>query len=80
MDDTFLVITKNKLKMLVNVLNKYHNRLKFTHEVKNNEESNFLDISVKNWTNGTVKLDLLKKTLFLEDMWIFNLLILFMLK
>ena len=64
MDDTFLVITKNELKMFVNVLNKYHNRLKFTHEVENNEESNFLDISVKKRTNGTVKLDLLKKNAF----------------
>ena len=27
-DDTFLIITKNKLKMLVNLLNKYHTRLK----------------------------------------------------
>ena len=65
MDDTFLVIAKNKLKMLVNVLNKYHNKLTFTHKVENNEELNFLDISVKNQTNGTEKLDLyIKKNAF----------------
>ena len=57
-DDTFLVISKNKLKMLVNLLNKYHIRLKFTHEVEINNELSFLDILVKKQTNGTVKLDL----------------------
>ena len=60
-DDTFLVISKNKLKMLVNLLNKYHIRLKFTHEVEINNELRFLDILVKKQTIGTVKLDLLKK-------------------
>ena len=43
--------------MFVNLLNKYHNILKFLHEVEINNELSFLDILVKKQKNGTVKLD-----------------------
>ena len=54
--------------MLVNLLNKYQIRLRFTHEVEINNELSFLDILVKKQTNGTVNLDLYKKMVFPEDM------------
>ena len=55
---TFIIIAKNKLKLLLKFVNNYHPRLKFTHETENNNSINFLDVLVIENEDYTVFIDL----------------------
>ena len=63
-DDSFLIIAKNKLNMLVNLVNSFHNRLQFTYETESNSKINFLDIMVIKNTDGALIFDLYRKPTF----------------
>jgi len=45
-DDIFLIIPRNKVDIVLEIFNKYHSRLKFTHEIEINNSLNFLNVSV----------------------------------
>lgn len=60
-DDSIIIIAKNKLNMLLTWLNKYHSRLKFTYEVENNNKINFLNLEILKNHDGTIGFDLYKK-------------------
>jgi len=45
-DDIFMIIPAKKLNSVLTTFNSYHSRLKFTHELKNNNMLNFLNTSV----------------------------------
>ena len=48
-DDTFLLISKDRIHYILTMLNSYHKRLKFTYELENNNCLNFLNIlGIKN--------------------------------
>ena len=53
-DDSFIVIAKNKLNMLMNSKNSFHNSLQFTYEKEHNSQNNFLDIMVIKNSNGAL--------------------------
>ena len=57
-DQSFIIIAKNKLKLLLKFVNNYHPRLKFTHETENNNSINFLDVLVIENEDYTVFIDL----------------------
>ena len=60
-DAFFMIISKNKLKLLLKFVNYYYPRLKFTHETENNNSINFLDVLVFNNEDRTVSLTYIKK-------------------
>ena len=62
-DNFFLIITKNKLNMLLNLVNNMHKRLKFTYEIEDNNRLSFLDIMVIGNKNTSISLDLFKKNI-----------------
>ena len=45
-DDSFIIIAKNKLKLLLKFLNSYRPLLQFTHEIEKYNSISFLDVSV----------------------------------
>ena len=68
-DDSFIVIIKNKLLVLLSYLNNYRDRLNFTckKEGEKQEKKNqilFLDVLVKIEFDGSLKLDLYKNPTF----------------
>ena len=67
-EDSFIVIMKNKLSMLLNYWNNFHERLKCTFEKEGEKleknSINFLDILIKRNFDGTVCLDLYNKPTF----------------
>ena len=44
--DTFLVIPANKIEFLVTLFNSYHDRLRFTYEIENNNSLSFFNINL----------------------------------
>jgi len=45
-DDIFLITPKNKVDLILRTFNGYHPRLRFTHELENNNSISFLNTSV----------------------------------
>jgi len=45
-DDIFLIVPRNKVDLTLEIFNGYHPRLKFTHELENNNSLSFLNTSV----------------------------------
>ena len=60
-DDSFIIIAKNELNLLLKSINNYHPRLQLTHEIENNNQLNFLDTLVIKNQDNTVSIDLYKK-------------------
>ena len=67
-DDSFIIIIKNKLPLLVKYLNSVHSRLKFTVEKEGEKQEknkiSFLDLLVERKQDGSIILDLYKKKTF----------------
>ena len=53
-DDTFLIVDKNSINLIVNVFNSYDMNLKFTHEIENDKKISFLDVMVINDNNKII--------------------------
>jgi len=51
-DDIFLIIPRNKVDSILKIFNEYHPRLKFTHELENNNTLSFLNTSVIRGSDG----------------------------
>ena len=68
-DDSFIVIIKNMLTILLNYLNNVHNRLKFTFEKEGEKQEknkiSFLDLLIERGRDERLSLDLYKKKSFL---------------
>jgi len=45
-DDIFAIIPRDKIDTMVNIFNSYHERLKFTYELENNNKISFLNTTV----------------------------------
>lgn len=45
-DDTILIVHKEHIDLIISVFNSYHNELQFTHEIQNNNQINFLDVTL----------------------------------
>ena len=61
-DDTFALIEKNKVEMVLNTLNGFHNSIKFTYEKECSNEIAFLDVKVKRYMDSPLlKTDLYRK-------------------
>ena len=57
-DDTFFIIPKDKIDYVLKKFTAYHPRLKFTHEIENNNSIPFLNFKIirdKDGINYTVK-------------------------
>ena len=70
-DDSFIVIIKNKLPLLVKFLNNVHCRLNFTVEKEEEKQDknkiSFLDLLVERKQDGSITLDLYKKKTFSRE-------------
>ena len=54
-DDTLIIIPKNKIDFVVSVFDSYHDRLKFTHELEKVNTLNFFNISlIRNYDNSII--------------------------
>ena len=54
-DDTFLIIPKNKIKFVLDTFNSYHERIKFTIEIEKDNKLNFLDMHlIRNNSEGSI--------------------------
>lgn len=53
-DDTFLIIPKDKLQTVFNTFNKFHPRIQFTIESEDNHQLNFLDINIHRDNQGNI--------------------------
>jgi len=62
-DDIFMIISANKLNLVLTTFNSYHPRLQFTHEVENNNMLNFLNTSVIR-DNGNIITNWFRKPTF----------------
>ena len=45
-DDTFTIIDASKTDTVTNQINNFHNQIKFTHEKKQDDQINFLDVKI----------------------------------
>lgn len=45
-DDSFWVVKRTEVNHILDILNSYHDRIKFTVEIENNKQINFLDITI----------------------------------
>ena len=45
-DDSFIIIVKNNLKLLIKFLNNYYPRLSFTYEIEKYNSISFLDVAL----------------------------------
>jgi len=53
-DDIFLIIPKSKIETVLKTFNEYHPRLKFTHELENNNSISFLNTLVMRGEDGRI--------------------------
>ena len=51
-DDTFTFIKVNEIENVKEILNKFHEDIKFTHEVEKNSSISFLDVKVTRKNDG----------------------------
>ena len=65
-NDSFIIIARNKLKLLLRFLNSYHPRLQFTHEIGKDNSLSFLDVLVKKNPDTSISVDLYKKSIASE--------------
>ena len=63
-DDTFLLIPKEKIYYILTMFNSYHKRLQFTYELENNNCLNFLNISVIKNSDNTISTNWFRKETF----------------
>ena len=45
-DDSLMIVDKDKIDIVLEIFNSYHDRLNFTHELQNNNSINFLNITI----------------------------------
>ena len=45
-DDSLMIVDKNKIDTVLEIFNSYHKSLNFTHELQNHNSINFLDITI----------------------------------
>ena len=45
-DDSLMIVDKDKIDIVLEIFNSYHDILNFTHELQNNNFMNFLDIKI----------------------------------
>ena len=62
-NDSFIIIAKNKLNLLLRFLNSYHSRLQFTHEIGKDNSLRFLDVLVIKNPDASISIDLFKKSI-----------------
>lgn len=60
-DDTFTFVKKGELENVLNILNSFHEDIKFTHEIERNQCISFLDVKVIRQSNGTFKTSVYRK-------------------
>ena len=60
-DDTFTFIKERDIKNVEEILNNFHNSIKFTHEIEKNDEIVFLDVKILRKSDGTFETDVYRK-------------------
>ena len=60
-DDTFLIIPKDKIDYVLDKFNAYHPRLKFSHETENNNSIPFINFKIIRDNDGTIFTDWYRK-------------------
>jgi len=60
-DDIFLITPKNKVDLILRTFNGYHPRLRFTHELENNNSISFLNTSVIRLGDGRLITNLVQE-------------------
>ena len=63
-DDTFLLIPKDKVLDTLTKFNSYHNRLQFTYEIENNNCLNFLNVLVIRNSDNSISINWFRKNTF----------------
>ena len=63
-DDTFLLIPKDKIHYILTMFNSYHKRLQFTYDLENNNCLNFLNISVIKHSDNSILTNCFRKETF----------------
>ena len=63
-DDTFLLIPKDKVLDTLTKFNSYHNRLQFTYEIENNNCLNFLNVLVIRNSDNSISTNWFRKNTF----------------
>ena len=63
-DDTFLLILKDKIHYILTMFNSYHKRLQFTYELENNNCLNFLNILVIKNSDNSISTNWFRKETF----------------
>ena len=61
-DDTFTLISKGEVENVLNVLNNFHQSIKFTYESESSNEISFLDVKIKRFIGSSaLKTDIYRK-------------------
>ena len=60
-DDTFATVEAKNVTKVENELNKFHESIKFTHEVENDRKISFLDVLIKRNEEGGVDTSVYRK-------------------
>jgi len=63
-DDIFLIIPESKIENVLKTFNEYHPRLKFTHEIENNNSISFLNTLVIRGEDGKITTNWYRKPTF----------------
>ena len=63
-DDTFLLISEDKVHNILTIFNSYHKRLQFTYEIKINNCLNFLNVLVIKNNDGSILTNWFRKKSF----------------
>ena len=54
-DDTFLIVPKDEVNLILETFNNYHERINFTMEIERDNKINFLDMELtRNDSNGSI--------------------------
>ena len=60
-DDTFTLVKKGKLQEIIRTLNSFHENIKFTHELEENNKIPFLDVLVRKEQDGGIQTGVYRK-------------------
>ena len=63
-DDSLLLIPRDKIHYILTMFNSYHKRLQFTYELENNDCLNFLNILVIKNSDGSISTNWFRKESF----------------
>ena len=63
-DDSYLIVEKEKIKQILEKFNNYEQRIKFTQEIEENSRIRFLDTLIIKNNDGSISIDIYKKPTF----------------